>query len=70
MVHEKESRVSAFSSGFDSGKVVRKKALGMFDSVRSTSSVEMFSQSSSGGDDTGKIIGFFGHVKNVHLIRM
>lgn len=79
MVHDKSNRDSAFSSGFDSGGIVRKKAANMFDSVRSTSSVDMLSQSSSGGDDTGEIKSFiclmskvinlleYSSVKNVSL---
>ena len=35
---------------------VRKSRLSMFDSVRSSSSAVSVSQSSSGGDDTGKIL--------------
>ena len=61
MVQDKGGRGSAFNTGFDSGRVVRKQMLGTFDSVRSVSSlgdIYSHSQSSSGGDDTGTLIEF------------
>ena len=72
MVQDKGGRGSAFNTGFDSGRVVRKQMLGTFDSVRSVSSfgdIYSQSQSSSGGDDTGTLIEFrLFSIKSLNLV--
>ena len=54
MVQDRVGNAKAKRSHKTKNGEVRKSRLSMFDSVRSSSSAVSVSQSSSGGDDTGK----------------